>query len=105
MNSGPYKFIGKAPAKHNLKHSILHHHQILVEVNFQGLLENLAHVHENNEELTFHIIKSGVVQDATHTSLSEMLSKHANNFFLDILSDTTDPIELIPFALRHHDGF
>ena len=53
---------------------------ILVEVNFQGLLENLAHVHENNEELTFHIIKSGVVQDATHTSLSEMLSKHLAKF-------------------------
>ncbi|WP_149980085.1 PAS domain-containing protein [Pseudoalteromonas rhizosphaerae] len=53
---------------------------ILVEVNFQGLLENLAHVHENNEELTFHIIKSGVVQDATHSSLSEMLSKHLAKF-------------------------
>ncbi|MBE0457213.1 MAG: hypothetical protein ACTH5C_17510 [Pseudoalteromonas prydzensis] len=40
------------------------HAIIIVDVNFQGLLDNLEHIHNNNEELTFFIVKNGEITGA-----------------------------------------
>lgn len=40
---------------------------VLVDVNFQGLLKNLAHIHDINEKLTFYIIKNGELVQNTDT--------------------------------------
>lgn len=40
------------------------HAIILVDVNFQGLLDNLEHIHNDNEELTFFIVKGGEITGA-----------------------------------------
>lgn len=40
------------------------HAIIIVEVNFQGLLDNLEHIDNDNKELTFFIVKSGEITGA-----------------------------------------
>ena len=37
---------------------------VLANINFQGLLDNLEHIHNNNEGLTFFIVKAGEIKGA-----------------------------------------
>ena len=48
---------------------------IVVDVNLQGLLDNLEHIHNDNEELTFFIVKGGEITGTQlHPNLLPMTS-------------------------------
>lgn len=57
---------------------------ILLEINLQGLLKNLDAIHNYNEELTFHIVKNGLIERLSNDQQALQLAD------FNISADDTD---------------